>query len=57
MIKRNTVGGYIRCGFQHKFSDYFSLGPFIAYSIYPAGTRRNIKLNPSNFSIGIILGP
>jgi hypothetical protein len=57
MIKRNTVGGYIRGGFQHKFSDYFSLGPFIAYSIYPAGTRRNIKLNPSNFSIGIILGP
>jgi hypothetical protein len=57
MIKRNTVGGYIRCGFQHKFSDYFSLGPFMAYSLYPSGTRRNIKLDPSNFSIGIILGP
>lgn len=57
MIKRNTIGGYIRCGFQHKFSEYFSLGPFMAYSIYSAGTRRNIKLNPSNFSIGIILGP
>ena len=57
MIKRNTIGGYIRCGFQHKFSDYFSLGPFIAYSIYPAGTRRGIRLNPSNLSIGILLGP
>jgi len=57
MIKRNTVGGYIRCGMQHKFSNYFSLGPFLAYSIYPSGTRRNIKLNPSNFSIGLLIGP
>jgi len=57
MIKRNTVGGYIRCGFQHKFSEYFSLGPFLTYSIYPAGTRRGVRLNPSNLSIGILLGP
>lgn len=55
--KRNSLGAYLRLGAQFWLSSSFLLGPYAGLQIYSVSRQDNIGRNPTNVSVGLLLGP